>query len=169
MKTHEKQELLAQALRKNLSAAEKVRWEECLREDPGLRENFAEESALQNALESLPDAPLSSNFTARVLGAALREAREQAPWWKLKWTWIRLAPGVAVALLLAAGLVGYRNHVVKNAEMVAKVRSFSEVAAAMAASETPPEEVFQNFEAIQRLSFPVDGDLDLELLVALQK
>src|SRR5581483_4678564 len=61
------------------------------------------EGGLNEALESLPTVPVSSNFTARVLEAierdataAGRAARPRAPWWH----W--LLPKAAVALFVGA-------------------------------------------------------------------
>jgi hypothetical protein len=175
MKTREREYLLNKAVRKSLSEPEEKRWEEMLAGDAALREEFAEELALERALEALPNAPISSNFTSLVVQAALRAERdpERASTraaWRIQWPWLRFVPAVAVFLLVGSGgLLGYRNHLAKREEMALNVRSFTEVASVVAASEQSPADVFQNFEAIQRLSLPADGDLDMELLVALQK
>ena len=53
-------------------------------------------------------------------------------------------------------------------EIARSIASFSQVASAMSPKEKPAL-VFRDFEAIQRLAAPADSELDLELLVALQK
>jgi hypothetical protein len=167
----DKEDLLTKALREELTAAEKQRWDELLLEDGQLRELFAEEAELERALAMLPNVAISSNFTALTVRAALREEPRPKANSSVRWRLFRFAPAmVAVAVLLSAGLFyGYRNSSANRAEMAVNVRSFSEVASVMAASKTPPAEIFQNFDAIQRLSLPADNELDMELLVALQK
>jgi hypothetical protein len=167
----DKEDLLTKALREELTAAEKQRWDELLLGDAPLREQFAEEVELERALSMLPNVPISSNFTALTVRAALREEPRSKTKASFLARLFRFAPAAAaLAVLLSAALFyGYRNHSAKRAEMAVNVRSFSEVASVMAASKTPPAEVFQNFDAIQRLSLPADNELDMELLVALQK
>lgn len=169
MNRRENEDRIARALRNQLSDAEKERWEELLRADSSLRDEFVEESALQRALDALPNVPISSNFTSLVVQAATSEARPHSSW-RFRWPIVRLAFGSAALLVLGStALVNYRNHHLRQEEMALNVRSFSEFTSAVTSSKTAPEEVLQNFEAIERLSLPADGELDMELLVALQK
>lgn len=169
----EKEDLLGKALRGALSSAEEQKWHALLRIDPGLRERFAEEQAIDRALAALPDAPISTNFTSLVLRAAEREQRShdrEPVTWRFRWPLVRRLVGAAAVLLLTVtGLQTYRNHQASREEMAMNVQSFSAFAAAVSSSKTPAEEVFEDFEAIQRLPLAADADIDLELLVALEK
>jgi hypothetical protein len=60
----------------------------------------------------------------------------------------------------------YRNN--EQQEMVRNVNSFTQIASAMSPEEKPTL-VFRDFDAISNLAVPADSELDLELLVALQK
>src|SRR5687768_17092674 len=106
----EKQDLLSRAVRRKFTPAEERRWEELLEADPALREAFAEEEALERMLGSLPNVPISSNFTALVMGAATRETPAiRRP--KFRIPFIQFASGLAfLALIATAGFRGYRNH-----------------------------------------------------------
>jgi anti-sigma factor RsiW len=171
MNRPERGDLIAKALRDELSAAEKHEWTRLLEQDPELRATFAEEQALEHALEALPNVPISSNFTARTLQAALREERPVRRAWTnpLELLHATFARAVAVAVgVCAVGVaVAVRYQHNERADMALKVRSFTEVASVMGSKKT--SELFQNFEAIQRLPAGSEGDVDLELLVALQK
>jgi anti-sigma factor RsiW len=166
-------DLIARALRDKLSAAEKNEWTRLLEEDPELRATFAEEQALEQALEALPDVPISSNFTALTVQAATRQERPRRGFWGMSLPFLHATFARAVALLVGICAVGiavgvhYNNS--ERKDIADKVRSFTEVASVISSQKTRPEELFQNFEAIQRLPAGGEGDMDLELLVALQK
>ena len=130
-----------------------------MRGQPGL----VLEARLTEALAQLPNAPVPSNFTARVLAAVdLEEAqsvRSQGRRWNWHWLLPRLA--VATAVLLFAGL-GIQHHVlVQNRAELA--RSLSLMAHA---STVPSVDVLENLDVIQRISQPAQADT--ELLAALQ-
>ena len=117
------------------------------------------EARLTDALAQLPDAPVPTNFTARVMAAIeLDDARagRSRSW---RWNWQALLPRVAVAaaVLLFAGL-GFQQHQVaqRRAEMA---RSVSMVASASAAA--PSMAVLADLDAIQRLSRSVPADTEL--------
>jgi len=167
-------ELTTKALRGTLSEAEKQEWEELLRRSPDLRAEFAEEAALSHLLEQLPNAPISSNFTSLVVQAAMLEPRPRPGFlsrFRLPYLRPEFSRGVALLVILSGlGLtVGYQYKKSQRTELSRSVRSFAEVASVIASDKTPPEQLFQDFEAIQRLSLPAEGELDMELLVALQK
>jgi anti-sigma factor RsiW len=167
-------DLIAKALRDSLSEAEKREWDQRLSADPALRAEFAEEQALERALDHLPDVPISSNFTALTIQAATRAERPKQSFWNFRTTFPAFARVAAVfTVACAVGLgIGVRYRSSERAELAQKVRSFTQVASLLGSSvsnKTHPEELFQNFEAIQRLPSAGDGDLDMDLLVALQK
>jgi hypothetical protein len=121
------------------------------------------EARLTDALAQMFNAPVPSNFTARVLDAIeLEEARSaRSRGWH--WNWRRLLPRVSVTavVLVFAGLgLQYHEAELQRAEMI---KSLSMVASA----ETVPDvDALNNFDAIQRMS--QSGRADNELLAALQ-
>jgi hypothetical protein len=173
MKDPDTQEFVTKALRGTLTEAERRQWEQLLQNDAALRERFAEEAALERMLDDLPDVPISSNFTALVLQAAVRESQTEGPHSRIRLPLFRsvlarLAAGLVMFTLLAV-LVGYQYRKSERADMAERVRSFTGIASAIGSEKTPPEELFQDFDAIRRLSLPAEGELDMELLFALQK
>ncbi len=148
---------LRESLWRKLSAAERA----ALSARPELKL----EARLTDALAQLPNAPVPSNFTARVLDAIELEeagaARSQARGWH--WNWRLLWPRVAVtaAVLLFAGF-GLQQHElgVRRAEMA---KSLSVVASA---NTVPDVDALNNFDVIQGMS--QSGRADNDLLVAMQ-
>lgn len=144
--------------RRKLSAAERAR----LRNQPGLEA----EAQLTDALTRLPDSPVPSNFTARVMDAIEREdvrvAREERPrGWHWNWRgWLPRA-AMAVAVLLVAGLGVQRYEL--SAHRAAIAKTLSQVASA---KSVPDLEALNNFDAIVRMGQSAHADTDL--LVALQ-
>lgn len=129
--------------------------------------NDAQESArlaarLDAVLRRLPDAPVPSNFTARVLDAVDREDKIAArP--AFGWNWRAWFPrfAVAAAVLLFVGIVWQRQ--LADAERTMLVRQVAMVAVHQPA---PGLEALQNLEAIQGMS--QSARADGELLAALQ-
>jgi hypothetical protein len=133
-------------------------------------ETWEDEVRLDHLLRRLPDAPLSSNFTACVLSQAAREASgrtpeaSQARWPSftetlLSWRWsARLA--VASALVAVTLLSVHQYHVSARQEVARSVAEVSCVASL-------PMDVLMNFEAIQRLP-ETSREVDIELLAALK-
>ena len=139
--------------RRQLSAAERAE----LRREPELEL----EARLTEALRQLPDSPVPSNFTARVLNAVeLEETRSlrepQTKGWG--WHWHALLPRFAVAftVLVLAGF-GLQQHELarRNAQMA---KSLALVASAHA---VPSVEVLENLDAIERMGQPVRADTEL--------
>jgi hypothetical protein len=138
---------------------------------------FEEEEVLSRLLRGIPDAPVSSNFTARVLTAAAlaraRSALPERPGWMgwLRWwgaTFRRsLALRVTAVLFLALGLSAYpgvqsfrRHQLVQSLATVSKVASIPDI------------EVLQDFDAIRLLgrvqASKSTMEMDAALLAALQ-
>ena len=120
------------------------------------------DARLTEALARVPEVPVSSNFTARVLMAIdLEEAGASGRNWH--WNWRSLLPRVAVAaaILIFAGLSlqryeahAHRLELAKNVAMIA-------------ATPPPPSvDVLENLDAIQRMG--ASAHADGELLAALQ-
>jgi hypothetical protein len=120
------------------------------------------EARLTDALTKIPDAPVSSNFTARVLDAIeLEEKRIARTGWH--WNWQRLFPRIAVAtaVLLFAGISIQRYETNSHRAALAK-----EVAAVAASQPLPSVDALENLDAIQHMSQSSRADTDL--LAALQ-
>jgi len=128
---------------------------------PAARAGWEEESSLNEVLGEVPDVPVSSNFTARVLQAVERERSQRAPrprgvfgWVKLRWP--RIAAASVMAFVIAFSVFQYRE--LKREQMARDI-------VAMSQAVEVPQEWLQDFEAINRLSQP---PVDEELLAALQ-
>jgi len=110
---------------------------------------------LRGLLARLPDAPLPSNFTARVMQAVeLEDARRAPAWIFFTWNWrVRLPRfALAAAVVMAAGLVLHQQAI--SSQRAALARRIALVPA-------PSVEVLQNFDAIQRMGQPAHADPEL--------
>ena len=108
-----------------------------------------EPQELRELLSRLPDAPVSSNFTARVMQAVELEERQAA----------RVA--VASVALVMAGLVVQQHEVNAHRTQLAEA-----VARVTAAQPLPSVDALQNFDAIQRMSQPAHADEGLLALAS---
>ena len=168
---NEMNDLIKRALRGELTEAEKSQLDQRLAADSVFRAEFEEEQSLNQALDRLPNIPVSTNFTNLVLKSVRSETRpahqEEKSLWRFPLPYLRLAAGLAVVAVGGLFSVNeYRKS--QQQEMVRSVASFTGVASAIGSDEAP-NLVFQDFDAIKRYSIPADSELDLELLVALQK
>lgn len=127
-----------------------------LAEHPEAQAEWDAETALTSALAGLPDVPVASNFTSRVLAAVDREEvakiRAARPEGWLPWKrWLpRMALG---ALAVAAGLLSYREvAAIQRAKLVQSVEVVSRV------STLPSPAILEDFDAIQRLTPPPAAD-----------
>src|SRR5665213_4096895 len=120
------------------------------------------EARLTDALAKIPDAPVPSNFTARVLAAVeLEEKQARRSCWH--WSWHLLLPRVAVtaAILIFAGVSIQRHEA--NSQRFALWQTL----ARLAVTQPPPSaDALENLDAIQRMGQPAHADG--ELLAALQ-
>ena len=157
-----KDELIRLGMQRELTPEEESRLEAWLAAHPETRAQWEEERALSRALRSLPDVPVSSNFTARVwqavdLGEARETRRAHSKSWRhlllLRWRW-----GVAAALLISLGLFELRTA--KRAQFDKQLRMVSSDLARL-----PGPEVLEDFDAIARLQ-EVSVTSDEELLAA---
>jgi anti-sigma-K factor RskA len=135
--------------RRKLNSAEEHDLREWLAAHPEAQESLDLETGLTEALRKVPDVPVASNFTARVLQAvereAIAEARAQDSRWKLWRKLPRWLPKVASAtVVVAAGLLAYlhSNNVEKQRVAVQRV----------AGVPLPSPEILTNFDAIRIVS-----------------
>jgi negative regulator of sigma E activity len=118
-----------------------------------------EPQELRELLSRLTDAPVSSNFTARVMQAVeLEEARRLRRWNFLAWNWHALLPRAAVAAVMvtAAGFTFYQHEIDNRRFELAQ-----NVALVTQAQPLPSVDALQNFDAIQRMSQPAHADEEL--------
>ena len=149
--------------RRKLTETELAELRAWLAAHPEARGEHEIEAMLNSALARLPDAPVPSNFTARVLQAVERDAArtQRKPDWA--WVWRVLVPRAAVAtcVLVGAGLFANHRFVVWQRESTA--RSIKIVAAT---PSLPGPEILADFDVIRRLE--ATGTADTELLAALK-
>lgn len=162
MKDVRNDELIRLSLKPELSPEDEARLEKIFALTPEYRAAWEEERALSRAVQSLPNVPLSSNFTARVLETIdLEEAREERmrrarPDW-LRAFWPRVAGGM---MALALALFGWHEWRVSK-----QTRFAQEVAFVSAESgKLPSAEILRDFDAIEQWRSASDD----ELLMALQ-
>jgi len=125
------------------------------------QEDWELELRLNRELAGLPNVPVSTNFTARVLSSAQLEAAstERVPVGKATqgaW-WLRWLPKAAVAaVVLAAGLLSYHHILETRREEVAQ-----SVATISQLPSVPNPEVLKDFDAIAALSSTPAADEEL--------
>ena len=122
--------LLQTAIERDLTDGELARLERWLAANPA---DPAEWEALDHLLATLPDTPVATNFTARVLDE-VRRAETAHPALGQAWWQRLLAPqfrpvqiAAAATLAMVIGGVGYQSHLNQSrAEMAAAVASIAE-------------------------------------------
>jgi anti-sigma factor RsiW len=135
---------------RKLSEAKAAELQAWLSAHPEAQAEWDTDVGLTDALTRLPDAPVASNFTARVLHAVEREgtAESQTPaltlWqrWQRRWKWA-LAGAAAVAV--AGLLVVHQQQDARRAELANSVVKVSSVVS------LPSPAILQDFEAIRAL------------------
>ena len=152
--------LLQTAIERDLTDGELARLQRWLAANPT---DQAEWEALDHLLASLPDTPVATNFTARVLDEVRRAetahpALGQAWWQRLLAPQFRLVQITAAATLaMVIGGVGYQSHLNQSrAEMAAAVASIAEF----------PPGFLADFEAIGAVAHA--DAIDEELWAALK-
>ena len=81
-----------------------------------------EPQELRELLSRLPDAPVPSNFTARVMQAVELEESQAARWRGWRWNWHALLPraAVAAAVVVAAGFTFHQHEIYNRRAEIAK-------------------------------------------------
>ena len=164
-------QLLDTALRRKLSAEEEAQMQACLARDPQAKAVWEEEMALSQLLNGLPDAPLPSNFTAQVLQAVergpqrRRHARKLFRWFGLRRPAQQCAAACLVVVLAALGYWQYAS-VRRERIALALHRLAPHFDTPSTAVALPPDELWNNFDAINRLP---QTQTDEELLAVLKE
>ena len=149
---------------RQLTPAEEAELRAWLAAHPEARADWEADAALSRALDRLPDAPVSSNFTARVLQAVEREnaATQRAPQSRKSWSWRWFLPRAALgAVFLVMSVMAVREARFERTQRYA--RSLKTVSAVAA---LPGPDILKDFDAIEQLS--TTRPPDLELLALLQ-
>jgi anti-sigma factor RsiW len=147
--------------RRKLTPDEEARLAEWLAAHPDDQSEWESEINLNRALAGIAPAPVPSNFTARVLAAAKRDAAvsQRADRRALSsgtW-WLRFLPKAAVgAVVLAAGLLSYHHVQETRREEVA--RSLSAISQI---PSVPSPEVLKDFDVIAALGSNPPADEEL--------
>jgi anti-sigma factor RsiW len=113
-----------------------------------------EPQELRELLSRLTDAPVPSNFTARVMRAVELEDLQAARPRGWRWNWHSLLPRaavVAVAVVVTGLTVQYYEINVHRAQIAQSIVLFA---------KAPPisMDALQNFDAIQRMGQPAHAD-----------
>ena len=114
-----------------------------------------ERQELHELLSHLSDAPVASNFTARVMRAVELEDSPAARTRGWHWNWHSLLPRAAAtaAVVIVAGFAFHQYDAAsRRAEIIKSVMIVAR------AQKLPSVEALQNFDAIQRMSQPVHAD-----------
>ena len=168
MNDPEFKQLVEIAARRPLNADEEARLRSLCAVHSGAQAQWDEEMQLNQWLKQLPPAPVSSNFTARVLQAVECEVRRPANWLASFWRgWVpslRWTRPVAVAgLFLCVGMLSYQqydsHYQTELAQDVAKVSQVARI---------PSVELLKDFDAINSLGQSQLLAVDAELLEILK-
>jgi anti-sigma-K factor RskA len=128
-----------------------------------MKDKFQNE--LRELLSRLPDAPVASNFTARVMQQVDLEESRRSRKWNFISNWRAFLPRAAVATvaIVFAGLT-LQNH--EAGERRAQV---AQSVALVAETPMPSVDALKNFDAIQRMSQPAHADDELLALASEMK
>jgi hypothetical protein len=149
--------------RRKLTAAEEASLRAWLADHPEAEGDWELDRHLTEALEKLPNAPVPSNFTVRVLQAIERESvAVQRPSRNRLERFLRaLVPKAAIAtVVLGIGILTYNEHTtVKRAELVQGVKIVAGV------QSLPSPEILQDFDTIHQISATPGPDAELMALL----
>jgi len=145
--------------RRPLTESEQAELRAWLAAHPEAQADWEAEAALSEILSRRPDAPVPSNFTARVLREIEREqtAEQHGSANNWGWVWRVFMPraGIAVVAVVALGVfIHQRNETAKRIEFV------KNPAVITAVQSLPNVEVLEDFDVISSLG-PVVADEEL--------
>ncbi len=161
------QELRERLWRRPLTPAEEVGLRSVLGQPPQAQQDWEADQLLSTGLARLPQTPVPTNFTARVLRAIEREQRaahrSRGLSWRI-WTWRWLPRAAVAAVVVSAGLVSYRE--VNEAQHRTQVADSVRAVSAAGVKVIPSPNILENFDDILAMDRAVAPDEDL--LKALQ-
>jgi len=155
--------LLEKRWRQALTAAEEAGVRAWLAQHPESRADWDLERQLSETLEELPDVPVPSNFTARVLreigrGEAAPRHSPRRPRWFVR----ILLPRIALATAALGLAVAYHEHTTATAKRAELVRGVKVVTAV---SSLPGPEILQDFDTIRQMPASTGPDPELIALM----
>jgi hypothetical protein len=156
--------LLEASWRRKLTEAEQAQLRGLLAAHPESQADWGVEMELTSVLDQLPDAPVATNFTARVLQAVEQEAasptRRFLPLRLWEWHPGWLPKAAFVALVLGASLFSYRQVLAaRRAEMARSVATVCGV------PSLPSAEILKDFDAIWAMDPSPPADEELLMLL----
>jgi hypothetical protein len=150
--------------RQKLTKAEQAELQAWLAAHPEAAAEIEAETALNRALAALPDAPMPSNFTARVLQGVEQAERETVPQRRAHdsgWIWRVLVPRAAVAaVVIGAGGLAYQNHRAQQREVIGH-----SIETVLGVPTLPSPEILADFDVIQKLDSASSADQELIALL----
>ncbi len=167
-------ELKEKSWRRKLTPAEEAELRAWLAGHPEAGVDWEAEIRLTDAMGQLPDAPVPSNFTSRVLQEVQHESGADHRAHPSLWTWIlrswqpRIAVIAAVAL---AGLLTYQHRTVATRQKVAQEQQMARAQAAQdvklvaGVRSLPSPEVLQDFDTIRKMGATPGPDAELIALL----
>jgi hypothetical protein len=161
--------LLELSWRRKLTEAEDAELRAWMAAHPELQNDWELESSLTEGLGHLPEVPVGSNFTARVLGQLAKEqvgARRRGRSWIARLMEVGWLPQTAAAaILLGIGLGGYHFQQVRQ-ERAHRREQVARSMAELSRVRAPSTKALQDFDAILALS--ASPSADEKLLTLLQ-
>lgn len=116
---------------------------------------------VRKLVSRLPDAPMASNFTARVMQAIEREEARQSRGKFFDWRWRFFLPrGAVAAVLVGLAALTFHQHelLVRQQELAKNV--------VLVAQQVPSVDALKNFDAIQRMGQSAHPDNQLLALAS---
>lgn len=149
--------------RRKLTEAERGELRAWLAAHPEAAAEHEGESALNRVLGRLPDAPVPTNFTVRILQAIEREEQQAAPRTRDRaWLWRVLVPRTAAAMLVL-GVGAFAAH---QYQMKQRANIGDSLVTIATVPTMPSPQALEDFDVIQKLDS--DSAADRELLALLQ-
>lgn len=152
MSDAEYQRLLEASWRRELTPDEQACLQTRLAGRPEAQADWQAEVALNGVLRKLPDAPLASNFTARVVRAVEAEQARRvrrsplAAWWE-DWAGVFAPKAAWAAVALLLGLAAFQQYHFVNRTSIAHDLAKIPVSATL-----PSPDILRDFDSIQELS-----------------
>jgi hypothetical protein len=119
------------------------------------------QNELSELLSRLPDAPVASNFTARVMQQIDLEESRRSRKWNFILNWHAFLPRAAVA----TGAIIFAGLTLQHHELNSRRTQVAQSVALVAETPMPDVEALKNFDAIRRMSQPARADNELLALM----